>query len=469
MTIDSNNFLDSLLDLTEINAPKSWPAKARITKQGYLDDPAVADSLISQKEIFIEFLTHLGSPQNKFKVIHVSGTSGKGSTCTLTSRILTQNGIQNGLFITPFVYNIREVFQINSSMISQENLDKYATKFIKLTRTWLESTSIWLTYHELIFAFSCYLFDMEKVKIAVIECFMGGRFDNTNIFTRPDKTCVITAIGKDHEQFLGDTTEDIVWHKSGIIQSNNTLILGNNLTQQQKKLIKTEAIIPDKNIHNVQSNYHIQTSKNDDGVKIINYTWHKQSLEWDLKPDQIYLLPNLATALLGAEMAIKPQLFDLNELDYNKILGPLPARLELKTIYRNQIQTQIILDGAHNQQKIGFLRDRLVEIDPKQKYIVLFSSGKGDQILDMLKILKPISHSIIASTFQIKLKDNRKIKESVQLLQSEEILLAHKYIFETDPEKALKLAIKEAAETSLPILCTGSFYFVGVVNECLEF
>jgi dihydrofolate synthase / folylpolyglutamate synthase len=466
MKITSDNLLEAFMELSEVNNPIGNHKKT-ITKLDYQTNPSLQATLLDQRKVLQNFLTHFGCPQNKFKVIHISGTSGKGTTSALISRILTQHNIPNGLFMTPYVYNVRELFEYNSKLISEYDLELYGAKFVAIAKKWIYNTGHNLNNQKLIFSFACYLFAIYKVKIAVIESFMGGRFDVTNIFERVDKTCVITAIGKDHQEYLGELESDRIWHKTGIVRANNRLVLGNNLKPYQKDLIIKEVASIASEILEAESSYQIDPLSDKNDLRHINFNWQNKNLELSLTPQQVYLLPNLPTALKACQTAIYPATIDVFELDFQTLLDPIPARLETKTIHSNKTQIQLILDGAHNTQKISFLKERLQELYPTQKFILLFSSGKGDQILEMMKILKPISSSMIASTFQIKLKDNRKIRESVQLLQSEQILLAHKYVFESDPKKALKIAIKEARESGLPILCTGSFYFVGLINQCL--
>ena len=163
-------------------------------------------------------LTHLDNPQEKIKCIHVAGTNGKGSTSHMLASILQEAGYKVGLYTSPHLKDFRERIKINGKDISEE----FVTAFINKHKSFFESND--MSFFEMTVGLAFDYFSKEKVDIAVIEVGMGGRLDATNIIT--PLVSVITNIGLDHIQFLGNTLEAIAFEKAGIIKPNIPIVIG---------------------------------------------------------------------------------------------------------------------------------------------------------------------------------------------------------------------------------------------------
>ena len=163
-----------------------------------------------------ECLRRLGNPQDKFKVIHVAGTNGKGSTCAFLTSVLREAGYSCGLFTSPHLVDFRERIRINGQPIPE----KYVVDFVEKERDFFEP--LHPSFFELTTAMAFRYFADEKVDVAVIEVGLGGRLDCTNII-HPD-LCIITNISFDHVQFLGDTLAKIAGEKAGIIKAGVPVI-----------------------------------------------------------------------------------------------------------------------------------------------------------------------------------------------------------------------------------------------------
>jgi dihydrofolate synthase/folylpolyglutamate synthase len=161
---------------------------------------------------------HLDNPQEKIKCIHVAGTNGKGSTSHMLASILQEAGYKVGLYTSPHLKDFRERIKITGKDISEE----FVTDFINEHKSFFESND--MSFFEMTVGLAFDYFAKEKVDIAVIEVGMGGRLDATNIIT--PMVSVITNIGLDHMQFLGNTLESIAFEKAGIIKSNIPVIIG---------------------------------------------------------------------------------------------------------------------------------------------------------------------------------------------------------------------------------------------------
>lgn len=163
-------------------------------------------------------IAHLHHPQEKLKCIHVAGTNGKGSTSHMLASILQEAGYKVGLYTSPHLKDFRERIKINGKDISEE----FVTDFINEHKSFFESND--MSFFEMTVGLAFDYFAKEKVDIAVIEVGMGGRLDATNIIT--PLVSVITNIGLDHTQFLGNTLEAVAFEKAGIIKPNIPVIIG---------------------------------------------------------------------------------------------------------------------------------------------------------------------------------------------------------------------------------------------------
>jgi len=161
---------------------------------------------------------HLGNPQNELKCIHVAGTNGKGSTSHMLSSVLQEAGYKVGLYTSPHLKDFRERIKINGKEISEE----FVIEFIAKQKDFFEAND--MSFFEMSVGLAFDYFASEKVDIAIIEVGLGGRLDATNIIT--PLVSVITNIGLDHTQFLGNTLEAIAGEKAGIIKPNVPVVIG---------------------------------------------------------------------------------------------------------------------------------------------------------------------------------------------------------------------------------------------------
>lgn len=173
----------------------------------------------------ISFANHLNNPQNTIKTIHIGGTNGKGSTSNMLASVLQEAGYKVGLFTSPHLKDFRERIRINGKMVNED----YVIDFIQENKDYLEETG--LSFFEMTSGMAFDYFSKNKVDVAIIEVGLGGRLDSTNIIT--PELSIITNIGLDHTQFLGDTLDKIAFEKAGIIKSNIPVVIGK--TQSETK------------------------------------------------------------------------------------------------------------------------------------------------------------------------------------------------------------------------------------------
>lgn len=322
----------------------------------------------------------LGNPQNKLKIIHVAGTSGKGSTATIISKLLQAHDFKVGLTLSPHVYDIRERIQIDNGLISKQEFAAIISKVAAASETLPEKYLP--TYFELMLAtaFSC--FTENKVDYAVVETGMGGLYDGTNIVERTDKLAVISQIGLDHTKILGDTLEKITLQKAGIIQPQNQAFL------------MAQATIVEK----VFARY---AYKQNAALKLVN----KKDIPEIIQAEKLSLVgehqqKNLALSLEVVKYLAKRDKFELSADKINACLPEikLPGRFEIKQVGKKTI----ILDVAHNPQKLQATTNAIKAYYPNTKFIVLLAD-KGEPLVSKFKeILQPIAKEIVLTSYRQK-------------------------------------------------------------------
>ena len=188
---------------------------------------------------------HLKHPETRFKSIHVAGTNGKGSTSSMIASILQEAGYKVGLYTSPHLKDFRERIRINGEMISED----FVVDFVAQNKSFFEANQLSFFEMTVGLAFDC--FAKEQVDVAVIEVGMGGRLDSTNVIT--PLVSVITNIGFDHTQFLGDTLPKIAVEKAGIIKSNIPVVIG-EYSEETKLVFTAKAKLENAPIYFAQDN-----------------------------------------------------------------------------------------------------------------------------------------------------------------------------------------------------------------------
>ncbi|MDI2588261.1 Mur ligase family protein [Psychrobacillus sp. NEAU-3TGS] len=173
-------------------------------------------------------LKKLGDIQNKHRVIHVAGTNGKGSTIAFLSALAKEHGLTYGTFTSPSIIDVHDQIQLNGQNVTEQQMDE---AFRKMQ---LAELSGMLTDFELLTVIAFLVFEQIQLDLVFIETGMGGRLDSTNVMEQ--SIAVIPSISIDHTNFLGDTIEQISWHKAGIIKANSKLIIG-ALSERAKHIV----------------------------------------------------------------------------------------------------------------------------------------------------------------------------------------------------------------------------------------
>jgi dihydrofolate synthase/folylpolyglutamate synthase len=286
----------------------------------------------------LAFSAALNFPERKFKSIHVGGTNGKGSTSHMLASILQEAGYKVGLYTSPHLKSFTERIRINGSEIPKRKV----TSFIKKHTNFLTKQK--LSFFEMTVGLAFDYFANEKVDIAIIEVGLGGRLDSTNIIT--PEVAVITNIGLDHTEFLGNTLPEIAFEKAGIIKNNIPVIIGE----------KQPEVLPVFLEKAKQCNSKIYVASND--VK---------SYASDLLGD--YQKSNTKTAVAAIQQL---QGFTVSEKNISEGLLHVVKNTNLKGRWQVlQENPKVICDTAHNKEGLSIVLNQLKKEQYKKLHIVL--------------------------------------------------------------------------------------------------
>lgn len=305
----------------------------------------------------------IGNPQEKIKIIHVAGTNGKGSVSSILANILKCAGYKTGLYTSPHLVEYTERIKINNIDISKEDFATYIEKICTIA----EKKNIHLTEFEILTAIAFKYFADNKVKIAVIETGLGGRFDATNVCKKPILS-IITSISLDHTDRLGNTIEKIAFEKAGIIKPKSTILT--EISNKGFKIIKNTAEEKKAKLI-VATNYVNMNYENGNNYVSIE----DKKCEFPLLG--LYQKANLSIVLQAVEfLKIKTEAV-IEGLKTAK----WPARLEFIK------DKNLLIDGAHNPDAAKELRKSLDYYFNNQKRIFLYSTLNTKDYKEIAKIL----------------------------------------------------------------------------------
>ncbi len=394
-------------------------------------------------------LSLLDNPQEKTKVIHIAGTSGKGSTATFISDILIQHGFRTGLTVSPHLVDFKERIQINGELADNELLTKYFNEIFPIVEKVETSKYGKLTYFEIIIILAFYVFQKENVDYGVIETGLGGLYDATNCVTNENKLAVITRIGFDHTHILGNTLEEITTNKAGIVNKKQTLITLDAQSEIKKILVK-------------------RAKKMNSVIKLVNLkdvrNWlARNNLSTLNLPD--YQLENLSIAVESCNYLSRRDSWELRMELIQKVIDNFnfAGRFELL----NYEGKDILLDGAHNPQKMESFLESLRMKYPGNIFTFIVAFKKDKDIDQMLKQISNLADSILVTTFHTTSQDfNHKSAETSALTDiARKFFSGNIFSFES-VEECIKYALEYSRST--PIIITGSLYLVGEAKHYLS-
>ncbi len=419
------------------------------------------NSLTSQEynlDTISAFLKHLGNPEKKLKYIHVGGTSGKGSTVKYISRILEYQGLKVGEFYSPHIFSVRERIELNNQWISEQDFEKSFLLVREKMDTFEGERKP--TFFETLFCMALLYFVSKKVDVAVIEVGLGGKLDATNVIDAVVN--VVTNVGLDHTEVLGDTVEKIASDKVQIVKNGKILITG-----VRKKTVK--GIFE---LHVTKFNASILYLSKDFGY--INqedgfFDYYDNKLE----------IKNINTLMPGihqienATIAIKAAVSFLHkegkEVDKDKIKqaiakATMPGRIQM--VSRNPY---VIWDAAHNVDKMQALVKTIKNVE--KSFVFLLAFKRGQKIFDIADVIYSSGlkiDKIVLTKYKVK-QDVSITSEDymIYLDYFEKKFGKSKVSTQLDAKKAYK-GLKRNLQQDQALVVTGSFYLLDTIARNID-
>ena len=403
-------------------------------------------------------LNRLENPDRDFKVIHVAGTNGKGSTCAFFGSILKTAGYNVGMFTSPHLVKINERIKINGEDISDED---FLTSFLRVKQTVdnvIEDGGEHPSFFEYIFLVGMEAFKNACVEYVVLEVGLGGRLDATNVIDKP-VVSVITSVSMDHMEILGDTIEKIAEEKAGIIKKDVPVIFygGNpaveNVVAEKATEVGTVAVsIKDSDII-----INSKTNKSIDFCMVSSYDkYGVLSVPFVMK----YQTINAALVIAAIDSLVHRNVLKVSPDDIKNGLMATkwPGRME-------QVREHVFIDGAHNYDGVLQFKNFVNELtgqDDTEAYI-LFSVVKEKEYYQMMNLIEQIDRCKGFLVAPVKNARAAAVGDLAEYLRKSGRRV---YTFESLPE-AYEYGLELKGEKGY-LFCVGSLYMVGEIKEYME-
>lgn len=415
-------------------------------------------------------MNKLGDPQDRVRSVHVAGTNGKGSTTEMLRLMLTESGFRTGSFTSPHLVRMNERIAVDGVMISDEDFVSCFRKVMKAVDAYsLRHPS----FFEFIFAMAAVYYAEQDVDFVVYETGMGGRLDATNIIT--PVVSVITSIGMDHMQYLGDTVEKIAYEKAGIIKPG-VPVVHNAINNSDRNLKERAAEVIKNRAAELESELVVVDSIDERLIRWIDLS----ELE---NPAFLtgYQRDNASTAIKAFEI-IREHIADSVSEDINKVILRalnkfiMPARME-------KLRKNVIIDGAHNTDAMPQFLDAAAEMirreKPERVYFIFAVSNDKDY-RGMVRMINDAAlfDEIFITTFNSYRKTDVDIIKNLfdeysgkaGTKKADDTAGEFRPVVRTIPEvkKCLAKVLSKLGDREL-LFTAGSLYLAGEIEEILGF
>lgn len=394
-----------------------------------------------------ELLKKMGNPEKKLKFVHIAGTNGKGSTAAMTASILSKAGYRTGLYTSPYIYRFHERIQVDGVEISDEDL----TEITEYVKPLADSMAQSPTEFELVCCIAFEYFYRKKCEIVVLEVGMGGAWDATNVIEVPE-VAVITNIGLDHTEYLGDTVEKIAETKSGIFKPHGHAVV-------YRSTPSVEAVY-----ERVCAELDVSLRKADfEGLVLKAHTLEGQVFDCGSRKNLVLpllgdhqlhnasVVLSIADTLIGEGWKISEQnIYDgIRDVRW-------PGRFDI--VCRKPL---FIIDGGHNPQCIEALVKNIQDYLAGKKVIALTGVLADKDYADMYKPVMPLVDRFVCIT-----PPNPRKLEAEQLARYLRQAGAQAQASESILD-GVKQAMDLAGDDGV-VLCFGSLYSIGGIRDALK-
>ena len=402
-----------------------------------------------------ECLERLGNPEKKFKVIHVAGTNGKGSTCAFLTSIFREAGYSCGLFTSPHLVVINERFQINEKNIDNQAFMSAFEKVKALADELVAEGSYHPTYFEMLFLMGMVIFAEAGVDYVMLETGLGGRLDATTAVEEP-AACVITSISFDHMQYLGNTIAEIAGEKAGIIVPGVPVIYdGNN--PEAAQVIRKQAEAMGSPYYEVKKENTEILRNISAGIDFCMENEYYGNTAFSIPFIAGYQVMNAALALKTAEV-----LKDMVNLPKDSVLRGLR-----ETRWQGRMETVlpgVIVDGAHNEDGVEKFVETAEHFQKDYPLTLLFSAVDDKDYTDMIRTVAGrirFQHVIVTQV-----GGYRKVpaEQLADIFRKEGCLCAESC---EDVESSFRRALEYRGKEGM-LFCVGSLYLVGEIKAIIQ-
>lgn len=327
------------------------------------------------------FLKHLGNPEGKIKTIHVAGTNGKGSVCAYLRSILRKAGFTVAMFTSPHLISMCERFVINGEMVSEEEFlwafNEVAGKLQSMPE-FLQNISYHPTFFEYLFFMAMVLFNYHNVEYMILETGLGGRLDATNAIDKKE-VCIITSIGYDHTEYLGETLPEIAAEKAGIFRKDVPAVFIDKKEEVTNKLIEC-AVNVGAPVYPVPLNAIKEINSVNKTIDFSLQSNYYGYIRFNMPTIARYQIENAALAVMAVEHIPDRERISVEHLTEGVRKARWEGRME-------EITSSVCLDGAHNTDGIKAFLQSVRYDGCEGKRSLLFSMVRDKQyqaVIDMI-------------------------------------------------------------------------------------
>lgn len=419
----------------------------------YLDDHASYDKtgrIESPSLDKIErLLSVLGDPHNAYRVIHVTGTNGKGSTTQMITKLLMSHGLKVGTYTSPHLEDVRERIQIDGEMIDPEGFGESVSAVADAEML----SGIRPSYFEIVTAAAFWAFADSAVDVAVVEVGLLGRWDATNVVN--SDVAVITNIALDHTEFAGPTLEDIAREKAGIIKPASSVVVGETRPELVNIFLAEDhesAVVRGEHFDCIDNQLAL-------GGRLFHFRTSRSEYQDVYVPlHGVHQGDNALVALSAVEEFFRTPLSQETVQEaFEEVV--MPGRFEVLGY-----QPLVIIDGAHNPAGADVCAHVFfTDFDPPGQRILVVGALKGRDIADTLSALRADEFDLVVCTTapSPRAHDGKDIGQAAKNLGCDNVVVA------TTVDEACDLALREAGADDA-ILVAGSLYVVGAARPHLR-
>lgn len=399
-----------------------------------------------------QFLERLGNPCCGRKILHVAGTNGKGSVCAFMQAILLSEGKSVGFFTSPHLVRHNERMKVNGADISDDAFQRVFEEVRQTAEAMQQEGIEHPSYFEFLYAMGMVVFEKAEVEYVILETGLGGRLDATNSFEKPFLT-VITSIGLDHTEILGDTIEKIAWEKAGIIRTGVPVFYDGSL-EESSVVIERMAADTGAPCRKISKDAFEILEITEKDIAFLSGSEYDNNTVWRVRGTGIYQVMNAMLAI-----AAMKYIFGDNT-DTDKWVQALagvqwPGRME-------EVLPGVVLDGAHNLAAAERFIES-VEARQETEITILFSAVAEKDYEHMIHTL---CSGVQAKAYVItRLEDKR--GEGVSRLAEVFRRYTDAPVYtEESMEEALSLALSQKGENGR-LYCLGSLYLIGELKRLI--